>query len=205
MPRNPPAEDRDLYNHDGYDDEDDDERQSWRAKNSERLRWEMFLRSFGPDGDFEYLGQEPLDAEEEAAFAHREMLRCILVHHEKDGSADYESMSFEEKAFAHLFEELFLVIDDYDLFDLDIDYWRYNLKIDQPHFPELIARIDEHLGRSDWREICYFQKAQDNLMKLFCTNWEVLREDAFKSRAKDPDFKYEPWMDRPKTSSSKGN
>ena len=177
--------------------EDEDEQQSWRAKNSERLRWEMFLRNFGPDGDFDYLGSEPLDSEEEAAFAHREMLRRILKHHEKDGSADYESMSFEEKAFAHLFEELFLVIDDYDLFDLDIDNWRYLLKIDLPHFPELIARIDEHLGRSDWREICYFQEAQDNLMKLFCTNWEVLREDAFKNRAEDPDFDYEPWMDRP--------
>jgi len=156
----------------------------------------MFLRNFGPDGDFDYLGDEPVDAEEEAAFAHREMLRRIVKHYNKDGYLDYESMSYEEKAFAHLFEELFLTIDDYDLFDLDIDHWRYLLKIDLPHFPELISRIDEHLKNSEWREICYFEEAQDNLMKQYCKNWEILRESGLKNRAKDPHFEYKPWMDR---------
>jgi len=83
--------------------------QAWREKNSERLRWEMFLRNFGPEGDFDHLGEAPKNAEEEAAFAHREMLQRILKHYTEDGTADYESMSFEEKAFAHLFDYLFMV------------------------------------------------------------------------------------------------
>jgi hypothetical protein len=80
-----------------------EERQAWRVENSERLRWEMFLRNFGPEGDFDHLGETPMDGEEEAAFDHREMLQHILKHYNEDGTADYESMGFEEKAFAHLF------------------------------------------------------------------------------------------------------
>jgi hypothetical protein len=151
-----------------------EERQAWREKNSERLRWEMFLRSFGPEGDFDHLGETPENAEDEAAFAHREMLQRILKHYKDDGTVDYESMSFEEKAFADLFEELFMVIDDYSLLDLDIDYWRFNLNIDLPQFHELISRIDEHLGSRDWRDICYLQEAQDNLMERFLENWEYI-------------------------------
>ena len=174
-----------------------EELQAWRVKNSERLRWEMFLRSFGPEGDFDHLGETPRNAEEEAAFAHREMLQRILKHYTGDGTADYESMSFEEKAFAHLFDELFLVIEDYELFDMDIDYWRFKLNIDLPHFPELISRIDEHLGSGDWREICYLKEGQDYLMKRFLKNWEILRSNALLCREENPNFKYESWMDRP--------
>lgn len=174
-----------------------EKRQAWRDENSERLRWEMFLRSFGPEGDFDHLGESPEDAEEEAAFAHREMLQRILRYCGNDGTADYESMSLEEKAFAHLFDELFTVIEDYELFDVDIDYWRFTLNIDLPHFPELISRIDGHLGSRDWREICYSQEAQDDLMERFSENWKLMRANAFQHRAEDPNFKYQPWMDRP--------
>jgi hypothetical protein len=174
-----------------------EERQAWREENSERLRWEMFLRSFGPEGDFDHLGETPENAEDEAAFAHREILQRILKHYKEDGIADYESMSFGEKAFAHLFDELFMVIDAYSLLDMDIDSWRYKFNIDLPHFPELISRIDEHLGSSDWREICYLQEAQDDLMERFLENWEFMRTNASQSRAENPNFKYEPWMDRP--------
>jgi len=176
---------------------DDEERQAWRVKNSERLRWEMFLRSFGPEGDFDYLGETSVDPEGKAAFAHREMLQRILKHYDEEGIADYESMSFEEKAFAHLFDELFMVIDAYSLLDIDIDYWRFKLNIDLPHFSELISRIDEHLGSSDWREICYLQEAQDDLRERFRENWEFMRADAVQRRAENSNFKYEPWMDRP--------
>ena len=86
-----------------------------------------------------------------------------------------------------------MVIKDYDLFDLDIYYWRFELNIDLPHFPELISRIDEHLGR----EICYLQETQDYLIGSFLENWETKRADALQRRAKDPDFEYKPWMDRP--------
>ena len=71
------------------------------------------------------------------------------------------------------------------------------LNIDLPHFPELISRIDEHLGSSDWREICYLQEAQDYLMERFLENWEIMRANALQCRAEDPDFEYKPWMDRP--------
>ena len=171
--------------------------QAWRDENSERLRWEMFLRTSGPEGDFDYLGELPQDAEEEAAFAHREMLQRILKYYNDEGTADYESMSFEEKAFAHLFDELFMEMDSYSLLNWDIDYWRFKLKIDLPHFLELISRIDEYLGNNDWREICYSQEAQDDLMAQFSENWELMRVDAFRHRSEDPNFKYESWMDRP--------
>lgn len=171
--------------------------QAWRDENSERLRWEMFLRTFGPEGDFDYLGEVPQDADEEAAFAHREMLQRILKYYNDDGTADYESMSFEEKAFAHLFDELFMEMDSYSLLDLDIDYWRFRLKIDLPHFHELISRIDEYTGSSDWREICYSQEAQNDLMAQFSKNWELMRVDAFRHRSEDPNFEYQSWMERP--------
>jgi hypothetical protein len=174
-----------------------EERQARREENSERLRWEMFLRSFGPEGDFDHLGETPKNAEEEAAFAHRELLQSILKHYTGDGTVDYESMGFEEKAFAHLFDELFMVIDDYSLLDMDIDSWRFQLNIDLPQFPELISRIDEHLGSSDWREICYLQESQDYLMERYLEKWEIMRSNALLCREENPNFKYEPWMDRP--------
>ena len=174
-----------------------EELQAWREKNSERLRWEMFLRNFGPEGDFDHLGETPRNEEEEAAFAHREMLQSILKHYNEDGTADYESMSFEEKAFAHLFDELSMVIEDYELFDMDIDYWRFELNIDLPHFHELISRIDEHLGSSDWREICYLQETQDYLIGAFLKIGKLCVPMPYSVEGKRPNFKYEPWMDRP--------
>ena len=174
-----------------------EKRQAWRDENSERLRWEMFLRSFGPEGDFDHLGESPKDAEEEAAFAHREMLQRILRYYGNDGTPDYESMSFEEKAFAHLLDVLYTEIDSYSLLDSDIDYWRFKLNIDLPHFPELISRIDKYLGSSDWREICYLQEAQNNLMAQFSKNWELMRVDAFRHRSEDPNFEYQSGRDRP--------
>jgi hypothetical protein len=174
-----------------------EKRQAWRDENSERLRWEMFLRTFGPEGDFDHLGELPQDAEEEAAFAHREMLQRILRYYGNDGTPDYESMSFEEKAFAHLLDVLYTEINSYSLLDSDIDYWRFKLNIDLPHFPELISRIDKYLGSSDWREICYSQEVQNNLMAQFSKNWELMRVDVFRHRSEDPNFEYQSGMDRP--------
>lgn len=50
MSNSPTDRGRNLDNQ-GYDDEEDDEPLSWRAETSERIRWEMFLRNFSPDGD----------------------------------------------------------------------------------------------------------------------------------------------------------
>ena len=122
-----------------------EERQAWRVKNSEHLRWEMFLRNFGPEGDFVHLDETPRNEEEVAAFAHREMLQSILKYYNEEGTADYESMSFEEKAFAHLFDELFMVIEDYELFDMDIMH-RHDRPLAES-WAICLKRISAGLGR----------------------------------------------------------
>jgi hypothetical protein len=159
-----------------------EKRKAWREANSERIRWEMFLRNYGPDS-FDWLKEKPESAEDEAAFAHREMLQRVLNHF-KGHIVDYDSMSYEERAFAHLFEDLFLVIDDYDLLDEDIDHWRdvLELEISVP-FVEVLRRIDEHLGNSDWREICYREEKQRHLMKELLENYEAHRNDVLRRRA----------------------
>jgi hypothetical protein len=97
------------FNHEGHlkQQKEAEELQAWREKNSKRLRWEMFLRNFGPEGDFDHLGEMPVDAEEEAAFAHREVETRIgsmafsqaLLKTERaiNGEADIEPINYASK------------------------------------------------------------------------------------------------------------
>jgi hypothetical protein len=169
-----------------------EEREAWREANSERLRFEMFLRQYGPEeNNFGWakgcLADKERDAEAhaeaEAALAQEDMLRRILTHYDEEGSVDYASMDTTEKAFANLFELLFLVVDDNALFMQDIDYWEHKLGLDLPPFVDLIKAIDEHTGSPDWRQICYLEDRQHELLKQACLEHEDGRARALQYRA----------------------
>jgi hypothetical protein len=168
-----------------------EERKAWREENSERLRFEMFLRQYGPGENFDWARTTKEDkergaeaqAETEAALAQEDMLRRILTHYDKEGVVNYTSMDTNEKAFASLFEELFLVADDNDLFMSDIEHWEHKLGLDLPSFVDLIKAIDEHIGSSDWRQICYLEKRQHNLLEAAYTDFENRRARALQYRA----------------------
>jgi hypothetical protein len=167
-----------------------EERKAWREKNSERLRFEMFLRQYGPGENFDWARTTKEDkergaeaqAETEAALAQEDMLRRILTHYDKDGVVNYTSMDINEKAFASLFEELFLVADDNDLFMSDIEHWEYKLGLDLPSFVDLIKAIDQHTGSSDWRQICYLEERQHGLLEAAYTDFENRRARALQYR-----------------------
>lgn len=168
-----------------------EERAAWRRENSERLRFEMFLRHYGPGENFDWARATKEDkergvegqADAEAALAQEDMLRRILTHYDEDGVVNYTSMDTNEKAFANLFEELFLVADDNDLFSMDIEHWEYKLGLDLPSFVDLIKAIDEHIGSSDWRQICYLEERQLDLLKHACIKHENNRARALQYRA----------------------
>jgi hypothetical protein len=168
-----------------------EERAAWRRENSERLRFEMFLRQYGPGENFDWARTTKEDkergveaqADAEAALAHESMLQKILTHYDKEGVVNYSPMDTNEKAFAHLFEELFLIVDDNDLFRADIEYWEDKLGLDLPPFVDLIKAIDEHTGSSDWRQICYLEEKQHILLKHACLEQENRRASALQYRA----------------------
>lgn len=172
-----------------------EERAAWRRENSERLRFEMFLRRYGPGENFDWARATKEDKERDAeaqadavaALAHEDMLQKILTHYDKEGVVDYSSMDTNEKAFAHLFEELFLVADDDDLFMSDIEHWEDKLDLDLPSFVDLIKAIDEHTGSSDWRQICYLEERQHSLLKHACLEHENRRARALQYRATHPE------------------
>jgi len=167
-----------------------EERKVWREKNSEHLRFEMFLRQYGPGENFDWARTTKEDkergaeaqAETEAALAQEDMLRRILTHYGGDGVVNYTLMDTNEKAFASLFEELFLVADDNDLFMSDIEHWEYKLGLDLPSFVDLIKAIDQHTGSSDWRQICYLEERQHGLLEAAYTDFENRRARALQYR-----------------------
>jgi hypothetical protein len=171
-----------------------EERAAWRRENSESLRFAMFLRHYGPGEDNFGWAKGSLEdkerdaeahAEAEAALAHEAMLQQILTHYDEKGIVNWVSMDTKEKAFAHLFEELFLVTDDDDLFRHDIEHWEYKLGLDFPPFVDLIKAIDEYTGSSDWRQICYLEERQYLLLKHACLVYEERRAGALQRRAKE--------------------
>jgi hypothetical protein len=157
-----------------------EERKAWREANSERLKWEMFLRNHGPESiDYseEDIEKYPDEKEEiRAAIACREMLQRVLAKY-KGHVVDYEVMDTSEKAFVYMLEEFCMCMDTYRLFDSDIYCWLDKLGLDEirPSFIELIKAIDGHTGSSDWREVCYLQEAQDALMERLFKNYETGR------------------------------
>jgi hypothetical protein len=171
-----------------------EERKAWREENSERLRFEMFLRQYGPGEDnFGWakrcLEDKERDAEAhadaEAALAQEDMLRRILTHYDEDGVVNFTSMDTNEKAFANLFEELFQVVNDNDLFMRDVEDWEHKLGLDLPSFVDLIKAIDEHTGSSDWRQIRYSEEGQHGLLKAAYTDFENRRARALQYRERE--------------------
>jgi hypothetical protein len=169
-----------------------DERKSWREENSERLRWEMFLRNHGPesiDWTEESIEKYPDEKEDiEAGIACREMLQRVLAKY-KGHVVDYEAMDASEKAFAYMLEEFGAYMDTYRLFDSDLYHWLDKLGLDEirPPFIELIRSIDQHTGGPDWREICYLQENQDSMMKRLFENYEDGRARYLRYKAEHPD------------------
>jgi hypothetical protein len=146
----------------------------WRKDNSQRLRWEMFLRVWGPDSD--WYGT-PGEDEPDEIRAYRSMLKRVLKHYNgqpdlfEESAFDYDKMRHDEKAFAYVFNGRFIDIEDHKLMDCDIHNQCGRLGInDNPHvnpLSELIKVIDTDMGGSDWRQICYTEEQQQELDESF--------------------------------------
>jgi len=93
-----------------------EERAKWREENSDRLRWEMFLRVHGPasiDYTEESIKEYPDEAEDiKAALACKAMMERVLAKY--DGwQVDYAAMDDTEKAFAYLLEDFNIYLELY--------------------------------------------------------------------------------------------
>jgi hypothetical protein len=168
-----------------------EERKAWREANSGRLHWEMFLRNHGPasieftDEDIDKYNDK---GEIRAAIAYREMLQKVLAKY--DGwIVNYEAMDETEKAFAYLLEEFHAYLDQYGLLEMDLEHWQYKLGLDEsrPPFIDLIKTIDEHLGNSEWREVCCIQERQDSMMEKLFENYEDGRARYLRYKAEHPE------------------
>jgi len=159
-----------------------EERKAWREANSERLNWEMFLRVHGPESvevteeDLEKTDNLERKEEIRAEIAYKKLCQKVLSHY-AGWIVKYENMDETEKAFAYLLELFYAFQDTYSLFELDLDHWQYKLGFDEtrPPFVEFIRTIDEHMGGSDWREVCYLQESQDAIMERLFQNYEAGR------------------------------
>ncbi len=162
----------------------------WRKENSERLRWEMFLRHFGPGDSFNWARgslEEPgkdseAHAEAEAALSLEESLKRVLSHTDSDGNLDYQSMDSSDKAVANLLNTLFMVVEDSYIFKMDLEHWGDTLGLDLPPFLELIKAVDAHLGSPNWRQICCLEESQKALLKNAYEDHEFTRARALQYR-----------------------
>lgn len=143
----------------------------WRRKNVERVRWEMFLRNHGlgseyfTEDDLEKIADHGRKEDMKAYLSYQRVLKRTLSKF--DGYVPrYELMTEDEKALAWAMEMFYVFEDPFLLFLLDYDQWGGQLNFDpELSFVEGIKAIDAHLGRADWREICYHQEEQDELIK----------------------------------------
>jgi hypothetical protein len=170
-----------------------EERNAWRQENSERLQWEMFLRVHGPDSievteeDIEKASDPENKEEIKAEVACKKMLQRVLAKY--DGwIVDYGAMDETEKAFAVLLESFHIYENVYNLVRLDLDNWEYKLDLKpELSFVEEIKAIDEHIGSSDWREVCYLQENQDAVMERLFQYEEARRARYLRYKAEHPE------------------
>jgi|GEM_PF-1425522 len=166
-----------------------EERKAWREANSERLRWEMFLRNHGPESldlTEETIADYDDDDKEDAraAIAAREVLQKLLAKYDGD-MPNRAAMDAMEKGISYILEEWFWAIDHFELLSEDLERWSDVLGLDEtdPPFIELINAIDEHTGSSHWREIYYLQEAQDDAIEQLFENYEDRRGRRLKYKA----------------------
>jgi hypothetical protein len=151
--------------------------EKWREKNCVRLSWDLFALLEGPK--LEHPGnykKEEGDDEESNAFvdshlAYFDMIERVLKHGiDEDGFINVVGMSKEEMAFAVCLEGLF--------WRFEADDWLLNRGIqDQAialgiglalHKGEIsiadaVAKIDEHRGGPEWRQICATNAEQEEM------------------------------------------
>ncbi len=170
-----------------------EERDAWRQANSERLKWEMFLRAHGPDSvevteeDLEKADDPETKEEIKAELAFKKLCQQVLSHY--DGwIVNYEGMDETEKAFAYLLECFHIYEPTYDLFRLDLDHWECKLDLKpELSFVEEIKAIDEHVGNTEWREVCYLQENQDAMMERAFEYEEDRRARYLRYKAEHPE------------------
>jgi hypothetical protein len=170
-----------------------EERKAWREANSERLQWEMFLRVHGPDSieyteeDIEKATDSDYMEEIKAEMACKKMLQRVLAKYD-GGIVNYGAMDETEKAFAVLLENFHIYENVFDLFRLDLETWGDKLDLKpELSFVEEIKAIDEHTGSSDWREVCYLQENQDDVMERLFEYEEARRARYLGYKAEHPE------------------
>ncbi len=170
-----------------------EEREAWRQANSERLKWEMFLRVHGPESvevtenDLEKTSDPDRKEEIKAELAFKKLCQQVLSHY--DGwVVRYDNMNETEKAFAWLLESLYAYRDIEDLFEMDLDTWTCKLNIgSEVGFVEEIKAIDAYVGNTDWREVCYLQTHQDAMMERAFEYEEDRRARYLRYKAEHPE------------------
>ena len=171
-----------------------EERKAWREANSARLQWEMFLRVHGPESeeiteeDLEKTDNPERKEEIKAQLAYKKLIPNVLAHYKEGWIVNYGPLNEAEKALAWLLEEFHVYEDSESLFELDFEQWTDKLNIGpEVPFVEAIRAIDEHVGNSDWREICYLQEHQDAMMESLFEKEEDRRARYLRYKAAHPE------------------
>lgn len=168
-----------------------EERAAWRRENSDRLKWEMFLRNHGPSSiewTEEDIKKYTLEEEDiKAGIACRAIMQRVLAKYKDGWQVDYAAMDETEKAFAFLLEEFNIYVDFYNLLERDFENLYCKLGLDEARSPflEVLKAVDAHMGGSDWREVCYRQEAQDRFMMRLFENYEAGRANYLRHKAEE--------------------
>ncbi len=154
----------------------------------------MFLRNHGPESinyiekDLEEAVESESKEEIKAELAYKTLCQKVLSHYKNGWEVDYTGMDETEKALAFLLECFYSYLNRTELFIQDFENWEWKLKLKpELSFVEAIKAIDEHMGSSDWREICYLQEHQDRMMERAFEVEEERRVAYLKYKAEHPE------------------
>jgi hypothetical protein len=160
------------------------ELEAWRAKNYNRISWELFVLIKGPqlehpdnyiydDSDREGPFAEQNKAYVDSHLAFFDMIDRVMKHRfDEEGFLRKSKMSTkEEMAFAVCFEELFWSTDTEDgmllkrgICDQAIALgFGSALHDGEMSVAEVVEKIDEHRGGPEWRQICDTNADQEAL------------------------------------------
>lgn len=162
------------------------ELEAWRAKNYNRISWELFVLIKGPQlehpDNYIYDGsdREGPFAEQNKAYvdshlAFFDMIDRVMKHRfDEEGFLRKSKMSTkEEMAFAVCFEELFWSIDEKDLLTSGIVHQAialdYGVALYEGEITiaEVVKKIDEHRSGPEWRQICDTNADQEAIDRSF--------------------------------------
>lgn len=149
------------------------ELEAWRAANSNRVMWDLFYLIEGPElehpGDLVPSGPEDAYTHCQLAY-HESLARIREAGIDEDGNINFSEVPKGDRATAFCLQNTFHARRESDLLSMGIFSQCLDLGLGvaayvdrEMSIPEVVARIDEHRGGPEWRQLGATNQEQEEL------------------------------------------